>query len=41
MTAAQNLGRFIWRCWHDNLSYDPTQHRALQNLLIHTANKAA
>lgn len=23
----------IWRCWNDNTTYDPTQHRALQNLL--------
>ncbi|MGV0795280.1 IS110 family transposase [Mycolicibacterium sp. XJ1819] len=23
----------IWRCWHDNTTYDPTQHRALQRLL--------
>ena len=27
----------IWRCWQENLSYDPTQHRALQNLLSQAA----
>ncbi len=39
------LGRawihIIWRCWQDNLPYDPTQHRALQTLLTTTADKAA
>jgi transposase len=43
--AVRILGRawahVIWRCWHDNLSYDPCQHRALQNLLANTADKAA
>ena len=43
--AVRILGRawahVIWRCWHDNLSYDPTQHRALQNVLDKTATKAA
>lgn len=29
----------IWHCWHDNLAYDPTKHRALQRLL--TQNEAA
>ncbi len=38
---ARAWAHIIWRCWHDNLSYDPTQHRALQNLLTNTANKAA
>ncbi len=31
----------IWRCWHDNLSYDPSQHRALQNVLAQVAEQAA
>lgn len=43
--AVRILGRawahVIWRCWHDNLSYDPSQHRALQNVLNNTAEKAA
>ncbi len=43
--AVRILGRawahVIWRCWHDNLSYDPTQHRALQNILANTADQAA
>jgi transposase len=43
--AVRILGRawahVIWRCWHDNLSYDPSQHRALQSVLNNTAEKAA
>ncbi|MBK5247934.1 MAG: IS110 family transposase [Actinomycetales bacterium] len=43
--AVRILGRawaqVIWRCWHDNLSYDPAQHRALQSILANTANEAA
>jgi transposase len=35
--AIRILGRawtsVIWRIWHDHTSYDPTQHRALQQLL--------
>ena len=30
----------IWRCWQDDLSYDPTQHRALQTVLANTAEAA-
>jgi transposase len=29
----------IWHCWHDNLAYDPTKHRALQRTLAQ--NEAA
>ena len=43
--AARILGRawagVIWPCWHENLSYDPSQHRALQNILANTVDKAA
>jgi transposase len=43
--AVRILGRawahVIWRCWHDNLSYDPSQHRALQNILANTTAQAA
>jgi len=43
--AVRILGRawahVIWRCWQDNLSYDPSQHRALQIILANTATKAA
>ena len=43
--AVRILGRawahIIWRCWHDNLSYDPTQHRALQNVLAQATKEAA
>jgi transposase len=43
--AVRILGRawahVIWRCWHDNLSYDPSQHRALQNILASTTKEAA
>lgn len=43
--AVRILGRawagVIWRCWHENLSYDPSQHRALQNILANTVDKAA
>ncbi len=31
----------IWRCWQDNLPYDPTHHRALQNVLANPTTKAA
>jgi transposase len=27
----------IWRCWQDNVPYDPTKHRALQRVLAATA----
>jgi transposase len=27
----------IWRCWQDNLPYDPNQHRALQRVLNQAA----
>ena len=43
--AVRILGRawahIIWRCWHDNLSYDPSQHRALQAVLANTTAEAA
>ena len=43
--AVRILGRawagVIWRCWQDNLSYDPSQHRAFQNVLNNTTEKAA
>lgn len=43
--AVRILGRawahVIWRCWQDNLSYDPSQHRALQNVLANTTATAA
>jgi len=43
--AVRILGRawagIIWRCWHDNLSYDPSQHQALQTILANTTEKAA
>jgi hypothetical protein len=39
--AVRILGRawahVIWRCWQDNLSYDPSQHRALQNVIAKAA----
>ena len=38
---ARAWAHIIWRCWHDNLSYDPSQHRALQALLNSTTEKAA
>ena len=38
---ARAWAHVIWRCWQDNLSYDPSQHRALQNILATTAEKAA
>ncbi len=31
----------IWRCWQDNLSYDPSQHRALQSILAQANDEAA
>ena len=43
--AVRILGRawahVIWACWHNNLSYDPSQHRALQNILANTTAQAA
>ncbi len=43
--AVRILGRawahVIWRCWQDNLSYDPSQHRALQQVLAQAAREAA
>jgi transposase len=43
--AVRILGRawahIIWRCWQDNLSYDPSQHRALQTILANNTNMAA
>jgi len=43
--AVRILGRawahVIWACWHNNLSYDPSQHRALQNVLANTTTQAA
>lgn len=43
--AVRILGRawahVIWHCWHANLSYDPSQHRALQNVLAQLNDKAA
>jgi len=43
--AVRILGRawahIIWACWHNNLSYDPSQHRALQNILANTTAQAA
>ena len=42
--AVRILGRawvhIIWRCWQDNVAYDPTKHGALQALLT-TTDKAA
>lgn len=31
----------IWRCWHDNTTYDPTKHRALQKLINQDQPEAA
>ncbi len=31
----------LWRCWSENLSYDPSQHRALQNILATNVRNAA
>ncbi len=43
--AVRILGRawahVIWACWHNDLSYDPSQHRALQNILANTTAQAA
>lgn len=43
--AVRILGRawahVIWRCWHEGLSYDPSQHRALQQVLAQAAQQAA
>lgn len=30
---ARAWAHIIWRCWHDNLPYDPARHAALQRLL--------
>ena len=38
---ARAWAHVIWRCWHESLSYDPSQHRALQNVLAQTNNVAA
>jgi transposase len=38
---ARAWAHVIWRCWQDNLSYDPSQHRALQNTLAGNTEKAA
>ncbi|MDP3966761.1 MAG: IS110 family transposase [Nocardioides sp.] len=43
--AVRILGRawahVLWHCWHEGLSYDPSQHRALQNILANSTHKAA
>ena len=26
--------RVIWACWHTNIPYDPTKHRAEQRLVV-------
>ncbi len=43
--AVRILGRawahVIWHCWHQGLSYDPNQHRALQHVLAQAAHLAA
>ena len=43
--AVRILGRawahVIWACWHNNLSYDPSQHRALQDIIANTTTQAA
>ena len=31
----------IWACWHNDPSYDPSQHRALQRVLAETTEQAA
>lgn len=31
----------IWHCWHDEVAYDPTQHRALQKLINQDQPRAA
>jgi transposase len=33
--------RVIWRCWHDNTPYDPTNHGAAAKLNHHTAPPSA
>jgi len=42
--AVRILGRawanIIWRCWQDNVGYDPTKHGALQALLNKTTKAA-
>lgn len=43
--AVRILGRawahVIWRCWHEGLSYEPSQHRALQHVLAQAVQQAA
>jgi transposase len=43
--AVRILGRawagVLWHCWHERLSYDPSQHRALQHILTQTTAQAA
>jgi transposase len=43
--AVRILGRawaaVIWRCWSENLSYDPSQHRTLQRVLAQSTQQAA
>ncbi len=31
----------LWHCWHDEVAYDPTQHRALQKLINQDQPRAA
>jgi len=38
---ARAWAHVIWACWHNNLSYDPSQHRALRNILANTTAEAA
>jgi transposase len=38
---ARAWAHIIWRCWQDNLSYAPAQHRALQRILNQNTQKAA
>lgn len=38
---ARAWAHIIWRCWHDNVAYDPANHRALQNLIGNTHAAAA
>lgn len=43
--AVRILGRawadIIWRCWQDNVAYDPNRHNALQRVLNEQTPKAA
>lgn len=38
---ARAWAQIIWRCWQEDLSYDPQQHRALQLLLAQAPTTAA